>query len=184
MNPTLSENQVFFAYRTGLPQIRRGDIVAFQVGPNRKVFWFKRVVGLPGDTVSMLNGDVILNGRKVERQSIGAEPPNPTNENASGSNPWVRESEGAAFGLTTKRPGDDTVIRYVEQFPGEATAHHLYVMGDNRHDSMDSRASTWPRTQSGGVVLFASVFGVVDMDSVSPGPNCQVELLKVDSLDE
>jgi len=206
MHPTLSEKQVFFAYKTELPRIRRGDIVAFQVGPDPQAFWVKRVVGLPGDTVSMRNGDVILNGRTVERRSIGAEPPSRPHESASDSNPSVRRSEGPAFGSQPKRSGHDTVMRYIEQFPGEAAGHQvfdsvgdhslknvaetrvppdsLYVIGDNRHNSIDSRASSWPRTQGGGVVSFASVFGVVDMESLSSGPTCRVDLLKMDGLDE
>lgn len=206
MHPTLNEKQVFFAYRTPLAQIRRGDIVAFQVGPDPQAFWFKRVVGLPGGAVSMRDGDIILNGRKVERRSIGVEPPNRTREIAPGSNSPVRSVEESAVGSRPKHSGPKTVMRYIEQFPGEATQHQvfdsvdhyalqnvaeirvppgvIYVMGDNRHDSIDSRASDWRPSIGGGPVPFASVFGVVDMDSLSPGPICRLELLKADRLDD
>src|SRR6478672_11322342 len=50
----------------GLPA--RGDVVVFR-HPSEESDLVKRVIGLPGDTVEVLNGRVILNGRPIPRRS-------------------------------------------------------------------------------------------------------------------
>src|SRR5258705_6682015 len=54
-----------FTYRFGLGSIERGDTVVFWWPLDRDKSYIKRVIGLPGDTVQIANGDVLVNGKKL-----------------------------------------------------------------------------------------------------------------------
>jgi signal peptidase I len=64
MEPNLHEGQFVvvnrLAYRWGEPQ--RGDIIVFHFPLNPKRRFIKRVIGLPGDTVVVRSGQVLING--------------------------------------------------------------------------------------------------------------------------
>jgi signal peptidase I len=67
MFPTYRHGQIKFvnrlAYKHARP--RRGDVVAVEF-EGREVLLLKRIIGLPGETLQVLNGDVLINGHKIE----------------------------------------------------------------------------------------------------------------------
>lgn len=103
MYPTLIETERLLAnklaYRFGEPQ--RGDIVVFEYRPDQN--FIKRVVGLSGDQVEIINERVYLNGQVLDEPYL---PDNVMMQN---------------FG------------------PVEVPPSYIFVMGDYRHNSMDSR---------------------------------------------
>jgi signal peptidase I len=62
-----------FSYRFGIGDIRRGDTVVFWYPEDTTKSYIKRVIGLPGDRVSVEDGDVFVNGRKLEEDYVPAE---------------------------------------------------------------------------------------------------------------
>lgn len=74
MQPTLHEGQFILvnklAYRLG--DFHRGDIVVFH--HTQAEDYIKRVIGLPGDLVLVQNGDVYINGERLEEEYIAASP--------------------------------------------------------------------------------------------------------------
>jgi signal peptidase I len=139
----------------GLPE--RGDVVVFRYPGPQNEDYVKRVIGLPGDTIEVRDGVVILNGVAVERQRIAdfAMTVSP-NSPCRGAPESVRRVPGEDGGQLCLYP------RYRETLPGgrsydvldqipDAEADtfgpvtvppdHLFVMGDNRDDSQDSRFS-------------------------------------------
>lgn len=76
MMPTLSDQErIFinqFVYRfTGA--VERGDTVVFWYPQDTTKSYVKRVIGLPGDTVRIDEGDVFVNGRKIPESYVPAE---------------------------------------------------------------------------------------------------------------
>ena len=133
---------------------KRGDVVVFR-HPDENADLIKRVIGLPGDTVEIRNGSVILNGRIVPRQPLGAAKieisPNSPCRVIPPASPLVAAVDGHQFCLyrafLEKLPGGPsyTVLDQVDHGPADdfpstrVTPGHIFLMGDNRDDSLDSR---------------------------------------------
>ena len=96
--------------------IRRDDVIVFKYpdDPNRD--FIKRVIGLPGDTVELKNKKVYINGKPLDEPYVHFLTP-PSGENEEITAYDVRENFG----------------------PVTVPADHLFVMGDNRDNSEDSR---------------------------------------------
>ncbi|WP_188053459.1 signal peptidase I [Sphingosinithalassobacter sp. CS137] len=131
----------------------RGDVVVFKAPPTDNTDWIKRVVGLPGDTVQMRQGQLILNGQPVPRERIadftiplspnyGLERCDPEFRDVDASGeavcripryretlPGGRSYEVLDMGM---RRSDNTIVYTVPE-------DHVFLMGDNRDNSADSR---------------------------------------------
>jgi signal peptidase I len=154
---------------------RRGDIVIV-TPPGTRTDYIKRVIGLPGDVVRMVDGTLIINGEKLERQVL---PPKmiPIDHNSpcgSNSDPAlydfrVRGADGKIYCrvpvIRETLPGGrryETVElgRSAEDNfgPVRVPAGHLWLMGDNRDDSADSRVPEW-QGGLGGPVPWENIGG-------------------------
>jgi len=69
MAPTLKQSDYIIGFGTRPSQLQRGDIVVFTSGHKRD-FYVKRIVGLPGETVAILDGVVYINGRRLEETYV------------------------------------------------------------------------------------------------------------------
>lgn len=149
-----------------LPQ--RGDVVVFKRPDAEARDWVKRVIGLPGDTVAVRRGVLYLNGKEVTRADAGAiaipVTPNSPCSTVSGTSADVVMVDGrAACRLPVVRetlPGGATYLT-INQTPYSAgdnyapkvvPAGHLFLMGDNRDDSSDSRFTV----AEGGIGMVAT----------------------------
>ncbi len=76
MRPTLQDGEFVLvnrlAYRFG--EVQRGDIIVFHYPANPKQELIKRVIGLPGDQVTVNNGRVNVNGHDLNEDYIAAAP--------------------------------------------------------------------------------------------------------------
>ena len=77
MMPTLYDQERLFinqfSYKFKLGDIKRGDTVVFWAPDNYPNSYIKRVIGLPGDTVAVQDGFVIVNGRKLVENYVPPE---------------------------------------------------------------------------------------------------------------
>jgi signal peptidase I len=62
-----------FSYKFGIGDIKRGDTVVFWFPEDTTKSYIKRVIGLPGDTVAVNDGYVIINGKKLTENYVPAE---------------------------------------------------------------------------------------------------------------
>lgn len=77
MMPALEDQErIFinkFTYRFGLGNIERGDTVVFWFPRDPSKSYIKRIIGVPGDTVEVLDGEVRLNGKPINEPYVPEE---------------------------------------------------------------------------------------------------------------
>ncbi len=138
----------------------RGDIVIV-TPPGQRSDYIKRVIGLPGDTLRMVDGQLFINGQAVKRQPLA-----PDMVPIDINSPCGSSGDPALYDFRVPGPDGKAVCRVPvvrETLPNGRTyetvelgrspednfgpvtvpADHVWLMGDNRDDSADSRVPEW-----------------------------------------
>ena len=114
---------------------RRGDVIVFKTPVDNRTDYIKRLIGLPGDKVQIINKDLYLNGIKIEKKKIETS----LNINCGDDILLIDAYEetlpnGKKYLAVYRKDG--TMINTDEFIvPNE----HYFFMGDNRDCSKDSR---------------------------------------------
>lgn len=129
-SPPLPEGRIFGS----LPE--RGDVVVFKLPQEEKTAYIKRVIGVPGDRIQVKDSALFLNGEQVERTRVD----DFVETDVTGYTrriPRYRETlpDGTSYFILDELPNghlDNTREFLVPD-------GHLFMMGDNRDQSLDSR---------------------------------------------
>ena len=114
----------------------RGDVVVFKYPPNPSLDYIKRVIGLPGDRVQMIEGVLHINGVAVKREKTGEiNNPDITEENRPVDVYRETLPNGVSYDTLDLTPNG--ISDQTREFT--VPEGHYFMMGDNRDNSADSR---------------------------------------------
>jgi signal peptidase I len=130
-----------------ISDLRRGDVIAFHFPPDPEVVLIKRLIGLPGDHIRIINGILVVNSRTTSEPYV---------QHSAGANvspffsnfPSYADKEPSILPDTRKMLG-----RYAASGELLIPAGGYFVLGDNRDYSFDSRS--W------GLIEVSRIIGLV-----------------------
>ena len=106
----------------------RGDVVVLRHPQQRGRNYIKRVIGVPGESVRVENGRAFINGRSIDEPYL----------NRDGDPPDIYDGDSVRLeDAPALDPMDDQEVTSLQWRLGD---DQYFVMGDNRHNSDDSRS--------------------------------------------
>ena len=114
---------------------KRGDVVVFKTPADNRTDYIKRLIGLPGDTLQIIDGYLYLNNQKIERNKIQITTIINCGEEILNVNAFEEMLPNGKRYIAVYRK--DGTMQNTDKFivPNE----HYFFMGDNRDCSKDSR---------------------------------------------
>ena len=153
----------------GYSEARRGDVIVFDPAHEVDLMLVKRLLGMPGDTLSMRGRVLYINGQAVDEPYVkhisdpGDEFPDPRMLPPDRDMSWQKNYLAPGADPASYNPSRDNWGPLV--IPPE----HYFMLGDNREQSLDSRywglVEGW-RLEGRAVFIYFSY----DMDSNRPFP--------------
>ena len=125
-----------FPGRIWASQPNRGDVVVFRLPKDPSIDYVKRVIGLPGDRIQMVNGVLHINSTPVKRERIEDFVETDDNGREVHIKQW-RETLPNGVSHPTLDMIENGFYDNTKEY--RVPAGHYFMMGDNRDNSSDSR---------------------------------------------
>ena len=129
---------------------QRGDLVVFKTPSDNRTDYIKRLIGLPGDEIQFINGEIFINKKQIERKKVNN----------------LKQVRCGKFSLEIKAYEEilPNGKKHIAVYNAEGTLqnskifkvpnNHFFLLGDNRDCSKDSRY-----LESVGYVSFVNLVG-------------------------
>jgi len=154
MVPTLVPGDRILVTKLGIAErtLQRGEVVVFRNPQDRNQRYIKRVIGLPGETVEVRDGVILINGEPLKTEPVPAASPTESPD-SKGSGARKIEHAGGASYVILDDPGEQETPRSVA--PVTVPLWSYYVLGDHRSRSQDSRTfGTVAHSEIAGVLSY------------------------------
>jgi len=113
----------------------RGDLVVFKTPADNRTDYIKRLIGMPGDTIQFVNGNLIINDNKIVRKKIENKEIIRCGNFMLETNTFIETlPNGVKHLVSYKKKGSLQNSKVYEVPQG-----HYFLLGDNRDCSKDSR---------------------------------------------
>ena len=128
-SPNFSNNRFLFK------RPEQGDLIVFKTPADNRTDYIKRLIGKEGDEIQFVNGDLFINGSKVIREEIKISEPIRCGNFILETNSFVETlPNGVKYLASYNKQGTlKNTKKYI------VPKDHLFLMGDNRDCSKDSR---------------------------------------------
>ena len=128
-SPNISNNRFLFK------NPEQGDLIVFKTPADNRTDYIKRLIGKPGDEIQFINGDLFINGSKIVRKDTKISEPIRCGNFILETNIFVETlPNGVKYLAAYNKQGTlKNTKKYI------VPKDHLFLMGDNRDCSKDSR---------------------------------------------
>ena len=133
-SPPIYSKRIFFS------EPRIGDLVVFKTPTDNRTDYIKRLIGLPGDTVQFIEGEIFLNEKKIQRKKINSEQPIRCNSDNYNVHTF---KETLPNGISYKAVYN-SMGTMMNSDKYTVPKNNYFFLGDNRDCSKDSRYLSGP----------------------------------------
>ena len=114
---------------------KQGDLVVFKTPADNRTDYIKRLIGMPGDTIQFVNGDLIINDKRIERTQVENIKNIKCGKFKLETNSYVETLPNGTKHLVVYKKQGSLQNSKIFKVPQD----HYFLLGDNRDCSKDSR---------------------------------------------